>query len=64
MKNYNPIFVQYNDNDINHVLCGPDYGQIDSSSAWNEYSSIEYPDYINEIEKKILQFSILKLTKF
>ena len=58
------VFVPYDDNNIEHVLAGPDYGQIDSSSAWNEIDSLEYPNYVAEIEEKILAFSHLKITKF
>lgn len=58
------MFVPYDDDNIAHVLAGPDYGQIDSSSAWTELDSVEYPEYIAEVEEKILKFSILKITKF
>lgn len=58
------MFVPYDDDNISHVLAGPDYGQIDSSSAWTELDSIEYPEYVAEIEEKILQFPLLKITKF
>ena len=60
-SNIEPIFVPYDDNNIAHVKACPDYGQPESSSAWNEYDSIEYPDYVNEVEEKILKFSLLKL---
>lgn len=59
-----PIFVPYDDNNIEHVKNGPDYGQINSSSAWCECDSDEYPDYVLEIENKILAFPDLKITKF
>ncbi len=58
------VFVPYDDNNIEHVLSGPDYGQPESSIAWNEVDSVEYPDYVAEIEEKILAFSHLKITKF
>ncbi len=58
------IFVPYDDNNIEHVMAGPDYGQPESSSAWNEVDSFEYPDYVAEVEEKILKFSLLKITKF
>ena len=36
------VFVQYNDNNINHILNGPDYGQPWSyKNAWTELDSIE-----------------------
>ena len=46
-------FVEYNDENLEHILAGPDYGQPWSSSAWNEIDSVEYPDYVNEIAIKI-----------
>jgi hypothetical protein len=58
------IFVPYDDNNIEHVMAGPDYGQPESSSAWNEYDSHEYPDYVADVEDKILKFPLLKITKF
>ena len=57
------IFVPYDDNNIEHVMAGPDYGQPGSSSALTELDSLEYPDYVSEVEQKILNFSILKITK-
>ncbi len=58
------VFVPYDDNNIEHVMAGPDYGQPESSSAWNEIDSLEYPDYVADIEEKILAFPHLKITKF
>lgn len=58
------IFVPYDDNNIEHVMAGPDYGQTGSSSAWSELDSLEYPDYVAEVEEKILKFPLLKITKF
>jgi len=62
-SNDNSVFVPYDDNNIEHVLAGPDYGQPESSSAWSEIDSIEYSDYVSDIEEKILAFSYLKITK-
>jgi hypothetical protein len=56
------IFVPYDDNNIEHIKNGPDYGQVDGINAWNETSSSEYVDYISEIEEKIIKFSISKIT--
>lgn len=58
------IFVPYDDNNIEHVMAGPDYGQPESSSAWSEIDSIEYPDFVSVIEDKILQTAPLKISKF
>jgi hypothetical protein len=58
------IFVPFDDNNMEHVLAGPDYGQPGSSSAWNEIDSLEYPDYVADVEEKILKFPLLKITKF
>ena len=65
-KHFNdePIFVPYDDNNIEHVLAGNDYGQTDSSSAWSEIDSDEYKDYVLEIENQILNFKFLKITPF
>jgi len=60
----NSEFVPYDDNNIEHVLAGNDYGQVNSSSAWNECDSVEYPDYVNEITEQILKFHLVKITKF
>lgn len=60
----NSIFVQYDDNNIEHLRNAPDYGQPESSSAWSEIDSDEYEDYVLEIENQILKFSLLKITPF
>lgn len=49
-----PEFVEYNDNNLAHVSAGPDYGQPHSQSCWNEVDSLEYPDYVEEIRRRIL----------
>lgn len=39
MKNKDNIFVEYDDNNINHVECAPDYGQNWDNrqhSTWND----------------------------
>ncbi len=49
-----PKFVEFNDNNLEHVSSGPDYGQPESSSnAWTELESKEYPDFVKEIANKI-----------
>lgn len=53
-----PNFVEYNDNNLEHVLAGPDYGQPHSQSCWNEVDSLEYPDYVEEIRHRILTHPI------
>ena len=49
-----PVFIEYDDENIEHVSNGPDYGQTNSSSAWEEIDSIEYPSYVTEMKNKIL----------
>jgi hypothetical protein len=49
-----PEFVEYNDNNLEHTREGPSYGQPNSSSAWEEINSVEYPDYVKEIRHRIL----------
>ena len=51
-----PIFVPYDDNNIEHVLAGQ------TNNAWSEIDSIEYEDYVLEIEKRILNFPLLKIS--
>ena len=49
--------IPYDDNNIEHVMSGSDYGQIDSGSkelAWSELESKEYPDYVSMIVDRIL----------
>lgn len=57
-KSYDdPILVPYNDNDMEYVLAGPDYGQVDSGSketAWIELDSKEYSDFVDDITARIL----------
>ena len=62
MKQQNDIvFVPYNDNDLSHVINGPDYGQPESRSCWNEMDSPEYPDYVEEIRHRILSNPKIKI---
>ena len=49
-----PSFIEYDDDNMEHVLAGPDYGQPNSASAWSEIDSSEYPSYVNDIKNKIL----------
>lgn len=58
------IFIPYDDNNLEHVLNGPDYGQVDGLSAWNEMNSDEYEDYILHIEELILKFPLFKISSF
>ena len=63
-SSYEPIFVSYDDENIDHVLNGPDYGQPPTSSkktVWSELDSDEYPEYVEEICKKILKSLPLKI---
>lgn len=57
MKNIKHIFIPYDDSNLRHVECGPDYGQIDTgskSTAWDEISSKEYEDFVDYITDKII----------
>jgi hypothetical protein len=57
MKNIKPIFIPYDDENIDHVMCGYDYGQIDTGSKcsfWNEIDSPEYNDFVDYITEKII----------
>lgn len=59
-----PIFIPYNDEQLEHVMAGPDYGQVDSGSkesAWSELDSKEYSDFVFDIASKILKRSPLKI---
>jgi hypothetical protein len=55
-----PVFVEYDDGNLEHVLAGPDYGQPDSSSAWNEIDSKEYPEYVSTLSSQILKNAVIK----
>lgn len=49
-----PVFVEFDDENLEHVLAGPDYGQADSSSfGWTELDSKEYPDFVKSLASKI-----------
>lgn len=50
-----PIFVEYDDENLSHVSEGPDYGQPWSSSAWIESDSKEYPKFVRSVNSKILK---------
>jgi hypothetical protein len=50
-------FITYDDNNLEHVIAGPDYGQVDSGSketAWSELDSREYINFVLHIGNKIL----------
>lgn len=54
-----PSFIPYDDNKLEHVSAGPDYGQPWSSScAWHETSSVEYPEYVSEVLEKIFNHKV------
>ena len=57
-----PIFVPYDDENLAHVLAGPDYGQPESSSAWTELDSEEYPDYFKEVCDSIIHNKVKVVT--
>jgi len=49
------IFIPYNDDNIQHVLAGPEYGQPWRTGhvAWNEFDSIEFKDMVEAIQRSI-----------
>jgi len=53
-SNIEPVFVEYDDNNMSHVLPGPDYGQPSSSSAWLEKDSKEYIDFVHILYSMII----------
>ena len=59
-KPYAPTFIPYDDENLEHVMAGPDYGQPDNSGSygWTELDSIEYEDYVNDMISKILKTHI------
>lgn len=59
-----PIFIPYDDDNMEHVMAGPDYGQVDSGSkesCWTELDSKEYPDFVSDLATQILKHSTLKI---
>jgi hypothetical protein len=60
-SNDGPIFIPYDDENLDHVMSGPDYGQVDTgskSTAWEEIDSSEYDDYVWYITEKIINKKI------
>lgn len=61
-----PIFIPYDDENMTHALCGPDYGQVDTgskSTSWSEIDSKEYNDFVDYITDRIItgkKFSLFK----
>lgn len=55
-----PVFIPYDDENLEHVMAGPDYGQPDSSSAWTELDSDEYPEFVSTLASEILKHSVVK----
>lgn len=56
-----PTFIPFDDENIEHVMAGPDYGQVDTgskSTAWAELESAEYDDYVLYISEKIINKKI------
>jgi hypothetical protein len=52
-------FVPYDDENLEHVSAGPDYGQPwSSSNAWTEVRSKKYPEFVAEVMDKILSNKI------
>lgn len=60
-----PMFIPYDDNNMEHVMAGPDYGQPNSSfTYWNEIDHPEYIDFVVDIKNKIFSNPLLLKTKF
>ena len=55
MNKCEPQFEIYNDNNINHVIAGPDYGQIgDCILIWDLENSEEYKKwFISALSNRI-----------
>ena len=56
-----PNFIPYDDENLDHVMAGPDYGQVDTgskSTAWTEIDSAEYDDYVDYMTEKIINKKI------
>ncbi len=54
-------FVEYDDENIEHVMAGPDYGQVDTGSksmAWSEMDSKQYENFVDYITEKIISRKI------
>lgn len=50
-----PEFVEFNDENLEHVLAGPDYGQPwHLEHGWTELDSVEYSDFYDSLSQKIL----------
>lgn len=61
LNDLNPIFVEYDDNNIVHTMSSPDYGQVDTGSkqlAWSELESKQYNEFIDYITDKIISKKI------
>jgi hypothetical protein len=58
MKNIKPIFIPYDDGNLEHINNSPDYGQIDTGSKstfWNEIDSPEYIDFVDYITERLIR---------
>jgi hypothetical protein len=54
-----PNFIPYDDENLEHVISGTDYGQPwSASNAWNEIDPIENPGFIQDLGNKIIHKSI------
>ena len=56
----NMTFIPYDDNNLEHIINGPDYGQSDNflsekSCSWSELDSKEFPEFTDEIADQILK---------
>ena len=63
-KNIHPIFVEYDDNNLDHIKNSPDYGQVNSGSKstfWNEIDSPQFKDLVNYLTEKIISNNKIKI---
>jgi hypothetical protein len=57
MKNIKPIFIPYDDDNLEIATSSPDYGQVNTGSKstfWNEIDSPEYNDFVDYLTEKII----------
>lgn len=59
MKNKNQIFVEYDDNNINHVEAAPDYGQ-----NWHEHPALHWNENLINYSLKCYRPSGSKYRKY
>jgi hypothetical protein len=59
MKNIKPIFIPYDDGNLEISMSGPDYGQVGPKfMAWTEIESSEYEDFVDYLAERIISRKI------